>query len=723
MDIRTLLAQMTLAEKLAQMSQYLTSYVAWDAQSDVTGPHAELNLTPENLASLGSCLGSRISAAEVMRLQDKHMAEDPHHIPLIFMRDVIHGYRTVYPIPLGMGATWDETLVADCCRMAAKEASVSGVQVTFSPMVDLTRDCRWGRNMEGTGEDPWLNSRMAAAMVNGYQGDMTGKYHLASCVKHFAAYGAAEAGRDYNTTDMSVHTLREYYLPAYRAAVDAGARMVMTAFNTLGGMPCTANQWLYRDVLRGEWGFGGMVISDWGAFREMCVHGFAENHKEVAEYAIHAGTDMEMMTACYIHYLPALIEEGKVSMEEVDAAVLRILKIKEEMGLFENPYASISPEDEARFCLCDEHRDLARRAAESASVLLKNDGVLPFSEAVRKVAVIGPYADCAMLGSWACNGTAEEAVSIVEGIRRALPQATVTVAAGCSPELNAGFDALMTRDAVEIAKVADAVVLCLGERANMSGEGNSRADVGLPDAQKHLIRAISAVNPNTAVILFNGRPLALGDIIDDMPAVLTMWQPGTEGGNAAANLLFGRVNFSGHLTMSFPYHVGQAPIYYNHMNTGRPKPSELSAMGFVSRYIDCPNRPLFPFGYGLSYTTFDFGKPSLSADTMYPGETLTASVTVKNTGDRAGSAVVQLYIRDCVASLVRPVRELRGYEKVWLAPGETRTVSFEINESMLAFHTADGSFKSEPGKFEVWLSADAESGEVCSFCLRELINH
>ncbi len=718
MDLQALLQEMTLDEKLAQMSQFVTSYIAWDPNSDVTGPHAELHLTEQHLAALGSCLGGHLSPDEMIKLQDKHMAQDPHHIPLLFMLDVIHGYRTLYPIPLGMGATWDEKLVADCCAMAAKEASVSGVQVTFSPMADLTRDCRWGRNMEGTGEDAWLNGRMAAAMVKGYQGDGKGKYHLASCVKHFAAYGAAEAGRDYNTTDMSEHTLREFYLPAYRAAVDAGARMVMTAFNALNGTPGTANRRLFADILRGEWGFDGTVISDWGALREMCVHGLVENEKEAAERAILAGTDIEMSTACYIHHIPELIAEGKVSMEAVDTATMRILKLKEELGLFENPYASISAEDAARFCLCREHRALACRAAETAAVLLKNDGILPFSEAVQTIAVIGPYADTAMLGSWSCRGEVADAVSVADGIRHLLPRATLSVAAGCSPALHAKPDERLTQEAVELAKRSDIVILCMGEQSEMSGEGNSRADVGLSEAQKQLIRAITAVQPKTAVLLFNGRPLALGDIIDAMPAAVTMWQPGTEGGTAAANLLFGRTNFSGHLTMSFPWHVGQAPIYYNHMRTGRPKPSEDSTVGYVSRYIDYPNRPLFPFGYGLSYTTFAYGKPVLNAETMRAGETMIASVTVRNTGNRTGDTVVQLYIRDCVASLVRPVRELRGYQKITLAPGAAQTVSFEIDTQMLAFHTADGTVRAEPGKFEVWLSADAESGEACSFVLQ-----
>ncbi len=716
MDIHALLKEMSLEEKLAQMSQFLASMLSVDIEAEITGPNASMRLTGADIASTGSCLGGKTLAADVIKLQDKHLSEDPHKIPLLFMRDVIHGYRTIYPIPLGMGATWDEDLVTACCRMAAVESAVSGVQVTFSPMVDLVRDCRWGRNMESTGEDPWLNGRIGAAMVRGYQGeDLKDKHSIAACVKHFAAYGAVEAGRDYNTTDISEHSLREYYLPAYKAAIDADVRMVMTSFNALNGTPAAANKWLVTHILRDEWGFDGVVISDWSAFTEMITHGFAEDRKQAAEYAINAGNDIEMMSSCYLHNLAALIDEGRIGIEQVDAAVLRILQLKDDLGMFEDPYGGASSEEEAKYCLCDEHRALARTAAARSAVLLKNEGVLPFSRTAKRLALIGPFADCGMIGSWACNGTAEEAVSIAAGMKRALPDAEITVLQGCSADLAALPDEVLEAEAVRAAKVADHVLLCLGESATMSGEGNSRADVSLPEAQKQLIRRVVAANPNTAVVLFNGRPLALGDIIGEIPALFTAWHPGTEGGNAIADLVLGDVNFEGHLTMSFPYHVGQAPLYYNRMNTGRPKPSEESTQGYCSRYIDCPNRPLFPFGYGLSYTSFAFGKPTLDRTTMARGETLKASVTVKNTGMVAGSTPVQLYIRDCVASLVRPIRELKDYERVFLAPGEEKQVSFAVTEEMLAFHTADGSYRAEPGRFTLWLASDAESGDPITF--------
>ncbi len=717
MDIRALLDKMTLEQKLAQMSQFISSIIDTDVSVEITGPGANFGLTGRETSEIGSCLGSGI-ASQLIALQDKHISEDPNKIPLIFMRDVIHGYSTVYPVPLGMGATFDEELVEDCCRMAAKEAAVSGVRVTFSPMVDLVRDCRWGRNMESTGEDNWLNGRMGAAMVRGYQGDMSDKYNIACCVKHMAAYGACEGGRDYNTTDISEHTLREYYLPAYKACIDAGAKMVMSSFNLLNGTPVAGNRWILNDILRKEWGFDGVVISDWDSIYEMKAHGFAEDDKQAAEYAINATNDIEMMSACYLHNMEALINEGKVKTEQIDEAVMRILRLKDELGLFEDPYGAASPEEEAKYCLCEEHRALAEKAAEKAAVLLKNDGILPLSEDIRRIALIGPFAECGMIGAWACGGKEDEAVSVADGLRRALPNTEICVLPGCDSAIFAKPDAELEKEAARAAETADAVILCLGEDKSMSGEGNSRADVSLPEAQRSLIRKVVAANKNTAVIIFNGRPLALGDIIDDIPALFTMWHPGTEGGSAAAKLLLGRVNFSGHLTMSFPYTTGQAPIYYNRMSSGRPKLDDNVDQPFCSRYIDCKNRPLFPFGYGLSYTSFEYGEVVLSKNEVSRGESITASVRVKNTGKTDGETVVQLYIHDCFASLVRPVRELRGYEKISLQAGEEKTVTFEIDEDMLAFYTASGTRCAESGSFELWLTYDSESGKPAVFELK-----
>lgn len=713
MDLKALVSKMTTEQKLAQLTQVNVNCVLNESgYAEVTGPATELGLSADDVASIGTVLNFS-GAEEMKKAQKAHLDADPNKIPMLFMMDVIHGYRTIYPIPLGMGATWDPELLEKCCAMAAKEAATGGVHVTFGPMVDLVRDARWGRCMESTGEDVYLNSIMARAQVRGFQnGNEDKRYNLAACVKHFAAYGAAEAGRDYNTTDMSEHTLREYYLPAYRAAVDEGVEMVMTAFNLLNGVPAAGNKWLINDILRREWGFDKTVITDYHSFYEMKNHGYCADRAECAKAACETETDIEMMSTCFL-------KEGAkyMSEEELDKKVLRVLELKEKLGLLDDPYLMASEAAEAEMFLCEEHRELCRVAAEKSAVLLKNDGVLPLSEDVKKIAVIGPFAKDGMIGFWSCHGKADEAVSVYDGIAAKIGADNVSYAKGADMAVRAKPDFDMINEAVDVAKNSDCAVLCLGESALMSGEGNSRADVSLSDAQKTLVRAVSAVNKNTVVILFNGRPLALGDIIDDAPAFMTLWQPGTEGGSAAANLLFGEVNFEGRLTMSFPHHVGQCPIYYNRMMTGRPKPRDDKHYAYCSNYLDYPNSPLFPFGYGLSYTSFSISEPSLSAEKMTSGDTITATVSVKNTGSRAGVANVQLYIRDIAASLARPIRELKGYQKVELLPGEEKTVTFKITEDMLAFHTADGTFASEVGEFHVFVSENAEAGKPVAFNL------
>ena len=713
MDLKALISKMTLKQKLAQLTQVnINCVLNKTGGSEITGPAMELGLSAEDVASMGSVLNFS-GAGEMIKAQKEHLEADPNKIPMLFMMDVIHGYRTIYPIPLGMGATWDPKLLEVCCAMAAKEAATDGVHVTFGPMVDLVRDARWGRCMESTGEDVYLNSVMARAQVRGFQnGNEDKRYNLGACVKHFAAYGAAEAGRDYNTTDMSEHTLREYYLPAYRAAVDEGVEMVMTAFNLLGGIPTAGNKQLINGILRREWGFDKTVITDYHSFYEMKNHGYCADRAECAKVACETETDIEMMSTCFLRE-----GAGHMSEEEIDRRVLRVLELKEKLGLLDDPYLMASEEAGDAMFLCDEHRELCRIAAERSAVLLKNDGVLPLSADVKKVAVIGPFAKGGMIGFWSCHGKADEAVSVYDGIAAHVGAENVSYAQGADTAVRAKPDFDMIGEAVEAAKNADCAVLCLGEGALMSGEGNSRADVALSDAQKTLVRAVSAVNKNTVVILFNGRPLALGDIIDDAPAFMTLWQPGTEGGSAAANLLFGKVNFEGRLTMSFPYHVGQCPIYYNRMMTGRPKPRDDKHYAYSSNYLDYPNSPLFPFGYGLSYTSFSVSEPTLSANEMTPDEAITATVSVKNTGSAAGVANVQLYVRDLAASYARPIRELKGYEKVELFPGEEKTVTFKITDDMLAFHTADGSFASEAGDFHVFVSENAEAGKPVAFKL------
>ena len=716
MDISKLLSEMTLEEKLGQLSQYALPFMDTSIDSPLTGPDSELHLTDGQFNAIGSTYS--FEGAKVMiDAQKRHLDNDPKKIPMLFMENVVHGYRTIYPVPLGMGATFDVQLMERCCAMAAKEAAAAGVHVTFAPMVDLSRDPRWGRCVESTGEDPYLNSEMARAQVRGYQGDMDPSQNIAACVKHYAAYGQAEAGRDYNTTDMSERTLRDFYLPSYKAAVEEKVRMVMTSFNLLNGVPASGNKWLVKDVLRDEWGFDGVVISDYQAFEEMITHGYCETEAECAEKAMNATNDIEMMSACYFRTISDLIGQGRISMEQVDEAVLRVLKLKEEMGLFENPYSYASEEESAKICLCQEHRVLAKLAAEKSAVLLKNEGILPFDrEKVKRLAVIGPLADCNELDGWACQGKNDETVTILQGVKNLLPEQEILFARGCSNEINE-TDHSEIQDAVDLAKTCDGVILCVGERADMSGEGKSRMELRLSKAQQALIREVVKVNPNTAVVLQSGRPLVLTDCIDDMPALMMAWLPSTEGGNAVAELLFGDQNFSGKLPMTFPRSEGQLPVYYNTYRTGRPLLNDDWARGFVSCYFDMPNTPLFPFGYGLSYTDFEISAPAVSKRELKRGETLEVSVNVKNIGQRTGETVLQLYICDEYASLVRPVKELKGFRKIELKPQEECTVSFEIREDMLKFWSANGKFEVENGSFKVWISESSVTGESVKFTL------
>ena len=707
--IEKLLQSMTLEQKLAQLSQFNANCLQLGASGEITGPAVELNLTKEQVAAAGSTLNF-VGATEMVSIQKEHLENDPNQIPMLFMQDVVHGYRTIYPIPLALGASFDTALVEECCAMASEEMAVGGVHVTFAPMVDLARDPRWGRCMETTGEDTYLNSEMARAMVRGFQ--KSGK--VAACVKHFAAYGQAEAGRDYNTTDISERTLRDFYLPAYQAAVDEGVEMVMTSFNILNGVPSSGNEWLVKDVLRGEWGFDKVVISDYNAFREMQTHGYCATDKECAEKAIRATSDIEMMSACYLQHIPALIAEGKVSVKQIDDAVLHVLRLKEKLGLLDNPYLYADEETENAICLSEKHREIVRRAAEKSAVLLKNEHVLPFDKSkVKRIAVIGPFADRVMLGNWCCHGKETDGVSVLQGVKNLLDGAEVVYAQGCGEKINE-TDCGQVLESVQLAKSCDAVILCVGESAQMSGESMSRAELRLSKAQQTLIREIVKANKNTGVVLFCGRPLVLADIIDDILALAVVWQSGTEGGNAIAKLLFGEVNFSGKLPMTFPRSEGQIPIYYNSYKTGRPFEAP-----YGSWYQDMPNAPLYPFGYGLSYTAFTISKPEITSTRMKAGETLTVSVDVKNTGDRIGETVIQLYICDEYASLVRPVKELKGYQKICLQPNESKRVSFEITEETLGFWTAKGKRSAEYGTFEVFVGYDGNCKDGVKFQLVE----
>ena len=693
---------MTLREKLGQMTQ-LGGIFFYKTQAELTGPCEIRGVCSEDLPFIGSALNLS-NAEEVRMVQAKHLENDPNHIPMLIMLDVIHGYRTIFPIPLAMGASFDPDLMEDCSRMAAEEAFASGFHVTFTPMVDYVRDARWGRVMETMGEDVLLNSRMGAAQVRGFHGDGYGHPDsLATCVKHFAGYGGAEAGRDYNMVEISERLLREYYLPAYKACLDAGASMVMPSFNSLNGIPSVCNPFLMNQILRQEWGFDGIVISDYAAVRELKAHGIAKDNREAALKAIKCGCDIEMESACYLNEIEKLIQDGIVSESEIDASVERILSLKWDCGLFEDPYHGASTEKEAKCHLTKEHRALAETAAEKCAVLLKNDGVLPFSKQVKKIALIGPFADNqAIIGNWHANGKNEDAVSVATGIRNLLPNAEITVVKGCSAELNQTDDEISI--AVESAKKADIVILCVGEPQSYSGEGNSRTDLRLPGVQEKLCKAVCEVNKKSAVLLFNGRPLVLNELHRCAPAILEMWFPGTEGGNAAAKLLFGDANPCGALSMSFPKAVGQCPIYYNRPSTGRPKTgNDDTYQAFISGYLDCGNLPLYPFGYGLSYASFRYESLELDSHELTKDGKIKVTVKISNQSDRDGEKTVQLYFRDLVASTVRPIQSLLDFKKVTIPAGKTVTVEFFITESQLRFYDWDCSYHSEAGDFDLFV--------------------
>ncbi|MBO5357380.1 MAG: beta-glucosidase BglX [Clostridia bacterium] len=715
---KEILAKLTLDEKIYHLEQVTTATFVPSLKKPnvVTGPDSALKLDENLVFEVGTSL-NLIGAETMIEAHDYYLKNSKNKIPPVFMQDVIHGHRTLYPINLAVAASFNRELAKELAGMAAKEASLDGVSVTFAPMVDLVRDPRWGRVMESSGEDPYLNGEMAKATVQGYQGDM-GKYNIAACVKHFAAYGAAEAGRDYNTVDVSERTLREYYLPAYKSAVDAGVKMVMTAFNIVDGVPCVGNKHLVKDILRDEWGFDGVVISDYSAVEEQIVHGAAEDRKEAAYLAMEATLDIEMMSSCYAKHLKELMAEGKITEEQIDKAVLRILDLKEELGALDNSYRTVNPEEAKKIQLSKEHRALARKGAEESAVLLKNDGILPLSKDVGSVALIGPNANTgAIHGSWQCGGKIDETVTVYEGLRNILGD-KVKYAPGCYIEYNSE-DTSLIDEACSLAENCDCVVLCLGEHQDYSGEGNCRANIDLPEVQYKLLDRILEVNKNVAVVLFTGRPLAIERLDKTAPAILNMWMPGTEGGNASANLLFGNVVPSGKITMTFPRVLGQCPIYYNHYTTGRPKLPEddYNRVRFTSSYLDIPNSPLYPFGYGLSYTSFEYSDLTLSGETMKAGDKLIASAKIKNTGKYKAKEAVQLYIRDVKGSCVRPVKELKGFEKIELDVGEERTVSFEINEEMLKYWNKELKFVAEKGEFEVFIGKDSNCQAFAKFNL------
>ncbi|KQY83898.1 glycosyl hydrolase family 3 [Paenibacillus sp. Root52] len=712
-----LVGQMTLTEKTAQLLQLTSNfYEGTDTQGQITGPMEEMGITQPSVEASGSILG--LSGAQaIIDVQQAYMEKSRLGIPLLFMADVVHGFKTIFPIPLAIGCSWDTQLAEKSAEIAARESAVSGLHVTFAPMVDLVRDPRWGRVMETTGEDPYLNSLFAAAFVRGYQGDNLQEEtdRLAACVKHFAAYGAAEGGRDYNTVDMSERNLREYYLPAYKAALDAGVEMVMASFNTVDGIPASGNEKLMRDILREEWGFEGVLISDWASIREMIAHGAAEDDREAAYRAIRAGVDIEMMTPCYVHHLPALIASGELSEKLIDEAVLRILQLKEKLGLFDNPFRAANPEREREIVFSKEHRQVSYELATKSAVLLKNaNDILPLNPQAH-IALIGPFAESEdILGWWSCEGVKADAVKLGTALQERLGTDHVHLAQGSGVHT---ITSEQIAEALEVASKADLIVLALGEDSEMSGEGGSRTDIRLPAAQLELIKHLRSTGKPLATVIFNGRPLDLHGVWEESDAVLEAWFPGSEGGAAIADVLTGVVNPSARLTMSFPQSVGQVPVYYNHFNTGRPLNPQKTEERYVSKYIDSPNDPLLPFGYGLSYTTFEYGSLDISGQELSSELPLTIKVKVTNTGERTGVETVQLYVRDVTGEVVRPMRELKDYVKLELAPGETGTATFTLCEAQLRYHHSDLSYRSDKGTFHVYVGPNSRDTQESNFKL------
>ena len=700
--INALLARMTLEEKLGQLQQ-----LDGEANGNYRPEHIEL----VRKGLLGSTLNVR-GAQKANELQRIAVDGSRLKIPLIFGFDVIHGYRTIFPVPLGEASSWDSVAVERAASIAAAESRASGVHWTFAPMVDIARDPRWGRIVEGAGEDPYLGSVMARARVRGFQGrDYSAPDRMVACAKHWVGYGAAEAGRDYNTTDISEWTLREIYFPPFRAAVDAGVGTFMSAFNDLNGVPTSANSFTLTRVLRGEWKFDGFVVSDYTSVEELIKHGLAANEMEAAQAALTAGVDMEMVSRLYNKHGSRLIKEGKLSQTAIDEAVRRILRIKFRLGLFDKPYADEARERAA--ILSRENRAAAREIAARSMVLLKNErDILPLSKGVKSIAVIGPLADSQkdMIGSWSGDGKAEDAVTLLAGIKaKAGSDTKITHVKGCDVEGNA-TDGI--NEAARTAREADVIIVAVGESAEMSGEASSRSSLDLPGRQLDLVKALQATGKPVVVVLMNGRPLTINWIAENTPAILETWFAGTEAGNAIADVLFGDVNPGGKLPVTFPRAVGQVPIYYNHKNTGRPPDPNNK---YSSKYLDVPVTPLFPFGYGLSYTEFKLSNLRLSAQSIRADGRLTASVEVENTGKRAGDEVVQLYIRDMAASRTRPLKELKGFERITLKPGEKRRVEFTLAPEQLGFYNTDMRFVVEPGTFKVMVGTNSVDGLEASF--------
>lgn len=725
-QLATLLQELTIDEKVGQLIQLSGDFFQED-QAMLVGPQKKLGIKEEMVELVGSVLN--ITGAEtVRRIQDNYLAKSRHKIPLMFMSDIIYGYRTVYPIPLGQAASWNPELIEKGYQKIALESVAGGAHVTYAPMVDLVKDPRWGRCLESTGEDVYLNSRYAEAMVRGFQHDFDEGKGLASCVKHFAAYGAAEGGRDYNHVDMSERRLRQEYLPAYEAAVNAGSKLVMTSFNTVEGVPATGNKWLMDEILRKEWGFDGVVISDYAAVQELVTHGYAENNKEATYLAMEASNDIDMKTACYSNHLAELIAEGRISMAQLDQAVWRVLTLKNDLGLFEDPYRGVTVEGEEVGVFTAENKAMARRIAGESMVLLRNENqVLPLKPE-QKVALIGPYGDSQeLMGLWAVHGRMEDVTTIKEAMSSYSQH--VNYEQGCdmledygflgefgySQKIITGIELSQEEKeqtklaAIQLAKEADVIVMALGEHTLQSGEAGSRTNLRLPAKQQELLKALAGLDKPIVLITISGRPLVLTEEVSLVDGLIQGWFPGTEGGNALADILYGKVNPSGRITQSFPVNEGQIPVYYNNYSTGRPENESQHSGRFVSKYLDAPNQPLFPFGYGLSYHETTYSELGVNTKEFSAANPLEVRVTVTNQSAIEGQEVVQLYIRDLYASVVQPVKSLRGFKKIQLGAYESRELRFEVTEEMLRFYQQDMQLASEPGEFEIFVGKNSQA--------------
>ncbi|WP_179415014.1 beta-glucosidase BglX [Mucilaginibacter sp. E4BP6] len=726
--INNLMSKMTLDEKIGQLNQVSVGF-------DVTGPIVSKNVN-ENIekGNVGAVLNTYTPDA-VRKLQQIAVEHTRLKIPLLFGYDVIHGHKTIFPIPLGLASSWDLDMIKQTATIAAQEASADGINWVFSPMVDIARDPRWGRIAEGSGEDTWLGSQIAKAMVQGYQGDTyLNNDKVMACVKHFALYGAVEAGRDYNTVDMSERRMFQDYLPPYKAAVDAGAGSVMSSFNEINGVPASGNKWLMTDLLRKKWGFNGFVVTDYTAINEMIMHGMGETTYDVAKVALDAGIDMDMVGEAFLDNLKQLVKDGKVQPSQIDIACRRVLEAKYKLGLFADPYRYCNDERAQKTIMKPEFLEAATEAAKRSIVLLKNsNNTLPL-KTTGSIALIGPLADDHrdMIGPWSGAGDWQKSVSVLEGIKKlAGNQVQINYAKGANITNDdwmikrLGADQLnndarpaneMIDEAVNAAKKSDIIVAVVGESYGMSGEAASRSEIGIPSAQEDLLKALKATGKPMVIILMNGRPLTLKWENDNADAMLETWFAGTEAGNAIADVLFGEYNPSAKITATFPQDVGQIPLYYSHKNTGRPYQGDFTDR-YKSRYLDISNDPLYPFGFGLSYTTFTYGDVKLSSNTIKPGQLLQISTTVTNTGKYDGTEIVQLYTRQMVGSVTRPVEELKNFKKIFLKAGESQVVNFTISSADLRFYDINMKYTYEPGDFKVFVGTNSRDVKEANFKL------